>query len=77
MANTEQTFDFEAALNELGKLVEDMEQGKGSLEQSLSQFERGITLTKQCQTALTEAEQKVQILLQKGSEQNLAPFEDK
>ena len=59
------TIDFESSLDELEGLVERMEQGDSSLEDSLKDFERGIELTRNCQTALTEAEQKVQILLQK------------
>ena len=60
--------DFEKSLDELEGLVERMEQGESSLEDSLKDFERGIELTRGCQTALTEAEQKVQILLQKDGE---------
>jgi exodeoxyribonuclease VII small subunit len=58
--------DFEKSLNELEGLVDRMEQGESSLEDSLKDFERGIELTRNCQTALTEAEQKVQILLKKN-----------
>jgi len=57
--------NFEQALDELEELVERMEQGESSLEDSLKDFERGIELTRSCQTALTEAEQKVEILLKK------------
>lgn len=57
--------DFEKSLDELEGLVERMEEGESSLEESLKDFERGIELTRNCQTALAEAEQKVQILLQK------------
>ena len=64
------TLDFEAAIAELEQLVEIMEQGDISLEESLKNFERGIELTRNCQKALQEAEQKVQILTQnnKGEE---------
>jgi len=62
------TFDFETALDELEALVERMEQGESGLEDSLKDFERGIELTRACQSALQEAEQKVQILLQKDGE---------
>lgn len=58
--------DFEKSLAELENLVNRMEQGDSSLEDSLKDFERGIELTRNCQTALTEAEQKVQILLKKN-----------
>ena len=60
--------DFESALAELETLVETMEKGDLSLEESLKLFERGITLTRGCQESLKEAEQKVQILLSKNSE---------
>ncbi len=56
-------FNFEASLKELEKLVDALENGDLSLEQSLEDFERGITLTRACQHALTDAQQKVQILL--------------
>ncbi len=59
------TVNFEAALEELETLVERMETGETSLEESLKDFERGIELTRGCQTALAEAEQKVEILLKK------------
>ena len=76
MAKRQQkTPDFEAALTELETLVEKMEQGDLSLDESLKQFERGVQLTRSCQQALQEAEQKVQILLEKGGQQTLEPFE--
>ena len=65
---TPKTIDFEKALDELETLVERMEQGESSLEESLKDFERGIELTRSCQAALAEAEQKVQILLKKDGE---------
>ncbi len=60
--------DFETALVELETLVESLEQGDISLEESLKLFERGVALTRSCQTSLKEAEQKVQILLDKTGE---------
>ncbi|MCS3902729.1 exodeoxyribonuclease VII small subunit [Methylohalomonas lacus] len=68
-------FDFEAALAELEQLVERMEQGELSLEESLQQFERGIALTRACQQALQAAEQKVQILLNETPEAELSEFD--
>lgn len=56
-------FDFEEALEELEELVTSMEDGELSLEESLQAFEKGIKLTRECQTALKNAEQKVQVLL--------------
>ena len=63
-----QALDFEAALSELEALVERMEHGDATLEASLQDFERGIELTRACQAALADAEQKVQILLNKDAE---------
>lgn len=54
--------DFEKSLAQLNALVEKMETGQLSLEASLQCFEEGITLIRQCQKTLNEAEQKVQIL---------------
>ncbi len=67
--------DFETALAELEALVEKMEQGELSLDESLQQFERGVQLTRSCQQALKDAEQKVQILLQKDGQETLEPFD--
>jgi exodeoxyribonuclease VII small subunit len=66
--------DFEQALAELEALVEKMEQGDLSLEESLQSFERGIQLTRNCQQALQAAEQKVQILLDKDGGAQLEDF---
>lgn len=74
MSKKKTDFDFEKALVELEQLVEKMEQGELGLEESLKHFERGIALTRACQKALTEAEQKVQILLDNNGEQQLSPF---
>ena len=65
---------FENALEELEKLVSSMEAGDLSLENALKQFERGIQLTRQCQQALREAEQKVEILTEKASQVEIAEF---
>lgn len=67
--------DFEHALKELEALVTRMEQGDISLEDSLQHFERGIELTRACQNALKEAEQKVQILLEKDGALMEQPFD--
>ena len=69
-------FDFEKALEELESLVEQMEAGDLSLEDSLKYFERGVSLTRSCQKALAEAEQKVQILLKEQGQENLVPMQD-
>lgn len=69
-------FDFEKGLHELETLVETMEQGELSLEQSLAHFERGVELTRLCQTALKEAELKVKILLKKSGQAELVEFNE-
>ena len=66
--------DFEAAMLELESLVERMEQGEQTLEQSLLDFERGIALTRSCQTALKETEQKIQQLIEINGQDELVPF---
>ena len=58
--------NLEKALTELEKLVEEMEQGNLSLEESLKRFEKGIALTSDCQEALQKAELKVQELIEKN-----------
>ncbi|GMR07692.1 MAG: exodeoxyribonuclease VII small subunit [Gammaproteobacteria bacterium] len=67
--------DFEAALQELEGLVERLEQGEGSLEDSLKNFERGIALTRTCQQSLKNAEQKIQKLVEKQGKEQLKPFD--
>jgi len=67
--------DFEKALAELESLVERLESGELSLEESLRQFERGVTLTRACQLALQAAEQKVRQLSGEGGAATLEPFE--
>ncbi len=67
---------FEDALNELEALVEQMEGGDMSLEQSLGAFERGIALTQQCQVALRAAEQKVEVLTANTTDAPTEPLDD-
>lgn len=76
MSRKKSPSQFEDSMEELEKLVEQMEQGDISLEESLKAFERGIKLTRTCQQALQDAEQKVQILLEKNGQQILEPFND-
>ncbi len=69
MAAKKQTsFNFEDALEELEELVSSMEDGELSLEDSLKAFEKGIKLTRECQSALKKAEQKVQVLLNESGD---------
>lgn len=68
-------FDFEQALETLEELVEAMEEGELSLEESLKAFEQGIKLTRECQTALEKAEQKVKLLVKEGEEPESEDFD--
>ena len=59
MTETKNKFDFNQGLEQLESIVKKMEVGEMSLEESLTFFEKGVKLSKQCQKALTTAEQKV------------------
>lgn len=65
---------LEASLAEITQLVDKMEHGELTLEQSLANFERGITLVKHCQKVLAEAEQKVQLLVQQNGQETLSTY---
>lgn len=68
--------DFEAALAELETIVAKMESGSLSLEESLAAFERGVKLTRQCESALRSAELRVKALSEDGSEEQPAVPDD-
>ncbi len=63
---------FEAALKELEDIVQAMESGEASLEESLAAYERGMTLLKHCQETLTGAERKLKIL-EEGALRDFSP----
>jgi len=67
MAKAPKPPNFEAALEELEQLVQRMETGELTLEESLQAFERGVVLTRDCQQALKEAELRVQTLTETES----------
>ncbi len=69
------TPNFEAALAELEQLVEKMESGNQTLEQSLKSFQRGIELTRACQEGLKEAEQRVEKLVQQNGIMAIEPYQ--
>jgi exodeoxyribonuclease VII small subunit len=71
---TKKSFPFEDSLSKLEELVERMENGDLSLEDSLKSFEEGIKLTRECQSALKSAEQKVKLLIEKNGEVVEKPF---
>ncbi len=71
-----ESLSFENALDELETLVERLESGEQSLEESLKDFERGIQLTRHCQKSLQSAEQRVEKLIKQNQMDLLVPFED-
>jgi exodeoxyribonuclease VII small subunit len=73
---TEKSPDFEQSLTELEALVAKLEQGDVPLEEALKTFERGVALTRQCQTALRTAQQKVEVLLARNGEESIGSLVD-
>ncbi|MFC0323888.1 exodeoxyribonuclease VII small subunit [Gallibacterium melopsittaci] len=74
MRKKTQTLNFESTLTELETVVNRLEQGDLTLEDALAQFEQGVHLAKQAQERLTNAEQRVQILLEKNATAELSPY---
>jgi exodeoxyribonuclease VII small subunit len=75
MARKKTAVDFEQSLGSLQALVERLESGDLSLEESLAAFEQGVALTRDCQQALSQAEQKVQQLMENNGELRIEPFD--
>ena len=67
--------NLEKALADLENLVEELESGDLPLEKAMKKFEEGIKLTRSCQKALKDAEQKVEILLKSAGGESLEDFE--
>lgn len=67
--------NFETSLAALETLVNKMEQGEMSLEESLKAFETGIQLTRDCQARLAAAEQQVQQLVEQQDKLSLEPLD--
>jgi len=74
MAAKKQSIDFEKSLGDLETLVNELEKGDMSLEDSLKAFEEGVKLTRDCQSRLSEAEQRVQTLIENQGELSLQAF---
>ena len=73
---TKKSVNLEKSIADLETLVDELESGDLPLEKAMKKFEEGIKLTRQCQAALKEAEQKVEILVQSaGGEEALEPFD--
>jgi exodeoxyribonuclease VII small subunit len=76
-SKTTSKLDFEQALSQLEKLVDDLESGELSLEDSIKAFEKGIELSKLCRQKLEKAEDRVKKLLEKsGGDFDLALFDE-
>lgn len=75
MARNSKAPDFEQALAELETLVERLERGDLPLDEALKLFERGVALTRHCQSSLQAAQQRVEILLKRGGEVQPEAFE--
>ena len=69
-------FDFNKGLAELEVIINKMESGDLSLEDSLKYFEKGVKLHRQCHSALTDAEQRVNKLSEEDNYSKEKPFED-
>ena len=69
--------DFEKSLEELEQLVEQLESGDLSLDESLKQFRRGVELTRHCQGVLEKAQQTVEQLLDPADENSAVPFDER
>jgi exodeoxyribonuclease VII small subunit len=74
LARDDKALGFEQALAELEGLVERLEHGDLPLDEALKAFERGVALTRQCQSSLQAAQQKVEVLLKRSGAEQLQPF---
>ncbi len=81
MSKKNKIADFEKNLNKLEDLVKQLENGELSLDESLKQFEEGISIARECQTSLSEAEQRIQILTENANGEDaledFTPVDDK
>ena len=75
--NQEQAKTFEASLEALERIVQELERGDLPLEKSLELFEQGIGLSRQCQERLSQAERRIEVLLRDNQGRPVvSPFED-
>jgi len=71
-----ENMSFEASLDELENIVNQLEQGDLELDNALSQFERGIGLARNGQQKLQGAQQKVELLMSDNGNESLVPFDN-
>ncbi len=67
--------DLEKSLAELEALVEELESGDLPLESAMKKFEQGVKLTRGCQSALKDAEQRVEVLIKSAGGESLEEFD--
>ncbi len=72
--STNKKVPFEVNLKSLEDIVEQLESGQLSLDDSMKAFESGVKLTRDCQQSLASAEQKVQVLIEKNGDMALQPL---
>lgn len=75
MSKNPKPLNFEKQLKELEEVVANMEAGELTLEESLKAYEKGIRLTRECQTALDDAQQRIDILVERDGKLTEEPFE--
>jgi len=71
-----ENLNFEESLDELEQIVEKLEQGDLPLEDAMTMFERGLNLSQHSQSKLKDAEQKIQILMEKSGQSTLEDFSE-
>jgi exodeoxyribonuclease VII small subunit len=76
MSETPPPVSFEAGLEELEKIVKEMERGDLPLERALELFERGTQLSETCRKQLQEAETRVEMLVRRGQQVVPEPFQN-
>jgi len=69
-------FNFNKGLMQLEEIINKMESGELSLEDSLKYFEQGVKIHRQCHTALTDAEQRISVLSDADNYTEEKPFGD-
>ena len=75
-SNKAKSTDFEKSLTELEKIVDRMERGEQTLDDTMKDFERGMILSEQCQKSLDAAQQKVEKLVRKHGSYQLEDMDE-
>jgi exodeoxyribonuclease VII small subunit len=67
--------DFDTSMKRLEEIVDQLEGGELTLEESIARYEEGITLSKRLEKVLDDAEKRIEKLVEKGGEVETEPFE--